>query len=326
MARLKKTKLIVLFLSAVFYACSSSVSDTEDGGQEPGPVQTKLWEFVQYEDIPIVTSYSTETNLYSFTGFEVFKSGLDGSNPVQLTELNDRSVFFVDESNNTLFSINDSTILRSSNEAASFDTLTIPSFRFRSTLLSGNKLYSSSENGLIISINLTSEEKDTLYQSASLQDIQFISLLDNALYLNADNSTKLLMLNESKKGLQAPGFESSATSSVLKLGNTNILLAATRFQKILRSTDSGETWNQTWPEGLPANPTTDLVFTSQNRVYTSILGSGIYYSDDTGETWESVTDTSLNVMVYSITQTTGNELLANTKTGIYKALFDPKTN
>ncbi len=306
-------------------SCTNSSSNDEGDGGEP-PIATPLWELVQFENTSIFASYSTDNNLYSFTGFEVFKSNNDGTNPVQINELNDRSIFFVEGSSNTLFSISDSTILISTDETTSFDTLKISGITIRSALIDQNDLYITTEAGAIFSVDLASEERDTLYQSNSSESLRLISLLDDDLYINVNNSVKLFVLSDLESGFQSPGFESSSTNEFIQLEESNILLAATRFQKIQRSTDGGKTWTGSGPDGIPANPITDLYLTEEGRVYVSILGSGVFYSDDQSESWKSVTDTVLNTSVYSFTETVENDLLANTDSGIYKALFDPKTN
>ncbi len=313
------TLSLLIFAALLMYGCSNSTGGDDGGDTEP-PVDQVLWEEFQYEETPILNTFSTDENLYSFTGFEIFKTDLDGSNPEQINALNDRSIFFAD--GNSLFSISDSTILISDNEAASFDTLIIESFAFRSALKEENTMFASSENGMLIKMNLTSQEIDTLYESGSDENIRLISLVDENLFVNVNNSVRLFITDEPTEGFLNPGFQSSSTFEVIEVPGLDVLFAATRFNKVLRSENDGENWSGVFPENLPANPVTDLFLTENGRLYIAINGSGAYYTDDFGDSWSSVTDTVLNTSIYSFTETADDEFLANTESGIFIATFD----
>lgn len=90
---------------------------------------------------------------------------------------------------------------------------------------------------------------------------------------------------------------------------------------LLKTIDQGHTWyNVPLPvsNNISKNTINDIVFLNDSTVYTIGIGGGVFFSQDTGETWIVLNES--NVQISEITFTSESTAYASTGTELYKSI------
>ncbi|HEY9077596.1 MAG TPA: hypothetical protein VIO61_13770 [Anaerolineaceae bacterium] len=119
----------------------------------------------------------------------------------------------------------------------------------------------------------------------------------------------------SSTGLQSKLIYSVAVNP----SNSNIVLAGTVLNGILRSTDGGTTWVQS-DAGITNTQATGMVFPEEKTVYASVYGSGVWKSTNSGATWTQFNTNlgNLNVLDLVLHPTNNRVIFALTEAGLYQ--------
>ncbi len=276
------------------------------------------WELIAFEDTLLLGYFEdSNNNKFAFTGLELFKDDGSGSFEV-IEETVDRTGLAFDSQSNILVSVEDSSAILSTDAGISFSSFLPDSFKVSSFVFSSNEfIFSDLQKGLFkIDIISTETLEVSIKQLSADNDVRIISRIEDLLFIKEGSSIKTLNVTEDNPTFNSISLPTSNVNS-FHSNSSDILFATTRVQKLLISNDDGQTWTDSYPESLIVNDITDVVFDSKYRIYISILGSGVFYSDNNGSSWNSITSVDFDWLVYDL-ELVRNNLFASTSTGLYK--------
>jgi hypothetical protein len=314
---MRTLRLLILVSFILITACDSNNNNPVNGPITPGEDKS-TWELVGFEDTLLLGYFEdSNNNKFAFTGFELFKDNGLGTFEI-IPETIDRTGLAFDSQSNTMVSVQDSSAILSTDAGISFSSFLPDSFKVSSFVFSSSQfIFSDSEKGLFL-LEITSADplEINLEQKSAMNNLRIISRTEDSLYIKEGSSIKTLNITEDNPTFKRISLPTSNVNSIHS-NSSDMLFATTRVQKLLISNDDGETWIDSYPESLIVNDITDLIFDQNDRMYMSILGGGVFYSDNNGSSWNSITSPNLDWQVYDL-EIAGDYLFASTATGLYR--------
>ncbi len=313
------SSFILLGCALFFFACNGNSSSPTDPSDELDDEGT--WKVVAFQDTLLLRYFEDENdNRFAFSGLELFRDEGNGSFEIIPETINRTGLSFEPESN-TLISVQDSSILFSVDAGNSFSTVPVDNFRIASFAYSDNRfIFSDLQKGIYLIENVTSTVGEVSVQLLSEEtDSRVISIVGDQLFVKVGFSIQIADLNQETPSFSATGLPTTTINDI-HANESGKLFAATKRQRLLISDDGGESWIGSYPEPLIVNEITDVLFDSNDRIYISILGGGVFYSDTEGGSWTSLSATNFDWQVYDL-ELIDNRLYASTSTGLYEYDF-----
>lgn len=309
--------LSILIVSLLLISCSSNSSTAINNSDSDNTFDIS-WSLVALKDTLIFElGTDSEGNNYAFSGLEVFVSTNRFSTFKEIIELKNRNGFIVDDRSEWMASIKDSSILFKKIDASSFEEIKVSNSLIQSAEFYYNHLLFTTNQNNLLRLNPESFVIDTLYQYNPEDQLKIISIVDSILFLRTGRELVKQNLNDPFPTFKNLNLSGNQISKVINV-DISTLFAGSDRSKVLRSEDEGISWIELWPNQLPVNPVTDLYFSDSKALIISVLGSGIFYSEDLGTTWKSLSTTDLDWNVRNF-QIAGNIILAATNSGIYRS-------
>src|SRR5215472_6413469 len=183
-------------------------------------------------------------------------------------------------------------------------------------------LYVATEKGIFRSLNRGKQWLDTT-KGQGVRDVWAIAVDPNnpsILYAGTADGEIYRSVDESKSwNLATNNLQSVVTSLAVDTTQQNVVYAGTLSTGVLRSSDSGQTWTRSG-EGI----STKRIFTIvpdpavAGRIYAG-TASGLYLSQDRGETWSERINEPLPVFAVAVESGKGHVVYAGTGTGVLKS-------
>lgn len=288
-------------------------SSTSPHFEIQGNQRTFSWTLLSLPDTLVLDVRAINEDSYiAFTGLEVMYGNLQSH--FELDFFRNRTGFEINDESQQVYSFEDSTWFVSSPEYTTFDTLHIPPASGNIEFWEG-KLFYADTSDQFLSYDVETETLDTLLTVS--KSLRVATHAGSTFFLKLDSQLQILDVSKPTMGLSDSNLPVNTVTKAIEFTNGQIIIG-TRNSKAFISTNGGESWDETWPELIPGNMVTDFVSNQAGELYMSILGSGFYYSEDSGSSWGSIELPNLNLEVYAVDVSPELGILIATNFGVYR--------
>lgn len=149
-------------------------------------------------------------------------------------------------------------------------------------------------------------------------------LTSDAIYSADDEGQNWERIHFNGRGIQSPSNNSLFAIPAPDEPSGHILFLGSHDGSIRRSTDAGQTWQESQPRDLDQRAITGFAFDpTDQKLWASSAGNGILTSTDAGQTWTLSNRDLRATNALTIASGPASELLLGTDAGLFRLTGDP---